>query len=185
MNLDNNRLDNNKLYGVAEGVQYGQNERVDELNSRISSRQFPDSPLEPNFTPRAIPTKYSKFPMMNRRKELNEPVIPYLQYNSNVNFSPGSSRAPPSGILNNINTESALRNQFFALQKGVGQNEFVPSSTSDLYNVSVISRPEEQPYPLLFNRPSFDSREHPNNVGLNVGKETFFNHTRTQLRGSQ
>jgi hypothetical protein len=175
---------NNKILGVPEGVYYGQNERVDELNTRINTRHFPDSPLEPNFDPRSIPTKYSKFPIVNRRKTMNEPVIPYLDHNISINFNPGSQRAPPSGFINNIDTETMLRNQTFALQRGGNQGIYIPSSQSDLYNVRVPngSLNEPQPYPDLFNRSKFEHSIHPNLNGNKIGKDRFFNHTRTQLR---
>ena len=72
MNINNNE----RMNGVPEYLYYGQNERVDELNNRIKERQFPDSPLEPMINPRSVPTKYSLFPIINRRKSMNEPVIP-------------------------------------------------------------------------------------------------------------
>jgi hypothetical protein len=176
----------NKLYGVVEGVSYGQHERVDELNSRMSSRHFPDSPLQPNFDPRPISTKYSKFPMINRRKEVKEPVIPYLDYNQSANFNPGSHRAPPNGFLNNIDTETILRNQAFALQRGdgAGQGVYVPSSQSDLYQVRVPggSQNEQQPHPDLFQQPTFQAEQHSNLQGNKIGRDQFFNHTRVQLR---
>jgi hypothetical protein len=181
------QLNDNKILGVPVGVYYGQNERVDELNDRMSTRHFPDSPLQPNFDPRSIPTKYSKFPIVNRRKSFQEPVVPYLDYNQKINFNPGTHRAPPSGFLNNIDTETILRNQVFALQKGGEQGVYIPSSKSDLYNVSVPggSITEPQPYPNLFYRGQFDQTLHPNVQGTNIGKDRFFNHTRTQLRGSE
>ena len=40
---------NDKIHGVPNGVLYGQHERVDELNNRISSRNYADSPLEPHL----------------------------------------------------------------------------------------------------------------------------------------
>ena len=167
--------------GVPEYLYYGQNERVDELNTRIKDRQFPDSPLEPNFSPRPVPTKYSHFPIINRRKQMNEPMIPYLDYNSNINFNPGTHRAPPSGFLNNVDTETILRNQTFALQSA-DQNVYIPSSNSDLYKVTVVSRPSDQTHPLLFDRPQFNWQTHPNVANSNIGRDQFFNHTRTQLR---
>jgi hypothetical protein len=176
---------NNKMYGVHEGVYYGQNERVDQLNDRINTRQFPDSPLEPNFAPRSVPTKYALFPMINRRKPMQEPVIPYIDYNLSVNFNPGSHRAPPSGFFNNVDTETILRNQTVALQKGADQGVYVPSSQSDLYNVRVPqgSIQEPQPHPSLFSKFQFDQTPHANINGSNIGTDRFFNHTRTQLRG--
>jgi hypothetical protein len=175
---------NEKILGVPEYLYYGQNERVDELNARIKGRQFPDSPLEPNFSPRPVPTKYSHFPIINRRKPMNEPVIPYLEHNTNINFNPGTHRAPPSGFLNNVDVETVLRNQTVALQNS-GQGVYIPSANSDLYNVRVVSRPSEQTHPLLFERPHFDGRLHPNVAGSDIGREQFFNHTRTQLRKIQ
>jgi hypothetical protein len=182
MDLQSN---DNTILGVPQGVYYGQNERVDELNTRINTRHFPDSPLEPNFDPRSIPTKYSKFPIINRRKPTHEPTVPYLDYNQRVNFNPGTHRAPPSGFLNNIDTETILRNQTFALQKGAEQGIYVPSSKSDLYHVIVPkgSIDEPQPHPDLFYRQQFDQTLHPNVHGTNIGRDRFFNHTRTQLRG--
>ena len=45
---------NQPMYGVQEGILYGQNERVDELNERIMSRNTPDMTLAPNFDPHQI-----------------------------------------------------------------------------------------------------------------------------------
>jgi hypothetical protein len=173
--------DSEKIYGFSEYLYYGQNERVNELNDRIKERQFPDSPLEPMFAPRSVPTKYSHFPIINRRKPMNEPVVPYLDYNLKINFNPGTQNAPPSGYLNNIDTETVLRNQQFALQKAE-QSVYVPSSNSDLYKTTVISKPSEQTHPLLFEQPVFENRLHPNVANSNIGRDKLFNHTRTQLR---
>lgn len=175
-------MNSNKIEGLPEYVFYGQNERVDELNDRIKSRQFPDSPLEPNFSPRAVPTKYAHFPIINRRAPLNEPVIPYLTYNTNVIFNPGTHRAPPSGYIDKIDTETILRNQTFALQHGAEQSTYVPSINSDMYNITAHGRIEEQTHPLLFERQLFDNSPNTNITGTNIGKDQFFNHTRTQLR---
>jgi hypothetical protein len=172
--------ENGKFFGIPEYLYCGQNERVDELNDRIKDRHFPDSPLEPMFDPRSIPTKYSHFPIINRRKPMNEPVIPYLEYNT-INFNPGTNRPPPSGIIKNVDTETILRNQTFALQKS-DQSVYIPSTKSDLYNVKVVSRPSEQTHPLLFERQIFDAQLHPNVTTANIGRDVLFNHTRTQLR---
>jgi len=182
-----NILDNDKIYGVPEGVYYGQNQRVDELNTRLSTRHFPDSPLQPNFDPRSVPTKYALFPIINRRKPLNEPVIPYIDYNQSINFNPGSQRAPPSGFFNHVDTETILRNQVFALQKGCDQNVYIPSSKSELYNPQVTkgSLNDPQPHPSLFQKQQFDQSAHPNVKGTNIGNDRFFNHTRTQLRNME
>lgn len=173
-----------KIIGLPQYLQYQQQERVDELNHRISSRHFSDSPLQPNFDPRSVPTKYSLFPAVNRRTPLKEPIVPYLDYNI-INFNPGSQRAPPSGYINNVEKENQLRNQYSALQHGAIEGVYIPPTTSDLYNIRlpIGSQMEEQPFPSLFSKPVLDNTPNPNIVNSRIGKETFYNHTRTQLRG--
>jgi hypothetical protein len=180
MDLQNN----NQIYGVHQGIQYGQNERVDELNKRICSRFISDSPLEPNFDPRPVSTKYALFPIVNRRKMVNEPSIPYPEYNHRINFTPTISRGPSAGYRNNVDIENSLRNQEYALQHGADQNVYVPASSSDLYNTTVVSAPSNQPHPRLFEQPQFSSMPHPNVENSVIGREQFCNHTRTQLRNA-
>jgi hypothetical protein len=170
-----------KFYGVAEGVSYQQQERVEDLNERISSRQFPDRPLEPNYTPRSVPTKYSHFPIIDRRKQATEQIHNYAPHDTHSNFNPGSAMAPIKGFLENINTESVLRNQTFSKQR-FAENVYVPTTKSDLYNVIVPSKPSMQPYPLLFTKPDLDKELHANVAGSNIGRGMFFNSTRVQLR---
>jgi hypothetical protein len=172
---------NDRLYGVVEGVTLQQNERVEDLNERIAARQFPDQPLEPNYSPRSVPTKQSVFPIVERRKPATEELLNYPEYNVHTNFNPGSRAAPGKGFLDNINLESVLRNQQFSKQN-CAQNVYIPTTKSDLYNVSVISRPSEQPYPLLFAQPQLETELHPNVVESNIGRDLFFNSTRAQLR---
>lgn len=171
-----------KIYGIPEGISYGQNERVDELNDRIFSRNRSDIPLAPNFDPRPVPTKYAHFPMVNRRTEPTVHISPMVNHNVELNFNPGSRNASPFGYFVNIDTETMLRNQTTALQHGAHQGTYIPSSTSDLYNVSVVSKPGVQPFPILFERPSLQTFV-PTSLDRNhIGKDMFFNNTRTQLR---
>lgn len=172
------------IFGTHQAVQYRQNTNIDESNTRLNSRQFSDSPLEPNFDIRPVPTKYALFPVVNRRKPVTEERLPYVDYNQGVNFTPAVSRGSVSGYMNGIDTETVLRNQTFAKQRGLGQDMYVPSSDSDLYKVSVVSRPSEQPHMGLFSQNTFSNRAHPNVENTTIGKDKFFNHTRTQLRNS-
>jgi hypothetical protein len=165
-----------------QGVQYGQNERVDDLNTRLGSRQFPDSPLQPNFDPRSVPTKYAQFPIINRRTPVSDNTQFYPEYNQTVNFNPCTDRAPIDGFK--IEVENSLRNQHFALQHGADQSQYIPSTNSELYRNTVLSRPAVQPYPLLFANPQFSGQPNPNVENSLIGRDTFFNHTRTQLRNS-
>ena len=178
-------MDQSGIIGLPEHLYYGQNERVDELNDRMASRHFPDSPLQPNFDPRSVPTKYAHFPIINRRTPLKEPVIPYLDYNLSANFSPGTQMGPPSGYVNNVDIENQLRNQHFALQRGGNPGTYIPSSTSDLYRVTVPrgSQQEPQPYPDLFAQVQYHTTMEGEISNSHIGKDVLYNHTRTQLRG--
>lgn len=172
-----------QLYGVPSGILYGQNERVDELNERIQSRQFSDSPLAPNFSSRPILSKYSRFPILGKREDIE--IYPQTVHNVNKNFSPATRNGPVNGYLSNIDVETDLRNQNVRLGNKEDATTFVPSSKSDLYNVSVplTTNSEPQPHPELF---SFRNQQHhtfrESNVHSTIGKDMFHNHTRTQLR---
>jgi len=180
-----NEIDN-KLQGLVPqvpGIMYGQNERVDELNSRIYDRFRPDQPLQANLNVRPTSTKYSLFPIIDLRKQNSIDLAPALEYSIEAGFVPPAARGPTVGYTDNVHIENQLRNQYFALQKGADQSIYVPSSDSDLYRISMAqpSNLEVQPYPELFSQPTFQ-----NNRALvpGIGGDLLFNSTRTQLRGS-
>ena len=171
------------MEGVQVGVIYGQHDRVDELNNRIMDRQFSDKPLAPNFSSRPVGTKYSRFGIADRRAPYEEEIRPVETHNLQTNFSPATQRGPPSTMLQNIDLESALRNQNVAFQRKALQSVYVPDSSSELFNVRVLSTPGPNPHPSLFNRPSTQSIPREMNVrNINIGKDLFNNNTRTQLR---
>lgn len=166
--------------------------RQDVMNTRMQSRHFSDHALEPNFSARPVSTKYSWFgteaknsPKLsaNGSKEAVTPIKPQLEHIVEHNFNPATRNGPYKTYARNIDTETVLRNQTMALQKG-SQAVYVPSSSSDLYNVTVVSRPSEQPYSLLFERPTFSHSVHPNltGAGTSIGQDRFYNNTRVQLR---
>jgi hypothetical protein len=183
-----NIADTDKLYGVTEGVYYGQFDRTGELNDRIGSRHFPDMHLQPNIDFRPVPTKYAYFPIIDRKTPSTIPVKHYLDHYVELNFNPGNSRAPVHGYMNNVDKEMQLRNQFFALQRGGDKGTYIPSSMSDLYNSTVYVNKGQYEntggtHSLLFARHDLNGPLHPNVANNNIGKDRFFNHTRTQLRG--
>ena len=177
---------NRKMPGVVDGVLYGQYNRLDEINERILSRDQPDQALAPNFDPRPAMTKYSIFPMLDARMPATVPIQPKYNYSAKNNFAPPLMKVGPiNGYFNNIDTEMQLRNQFFALQKGADQSSYIPSTSSDLYKVYVPSAPSDQPFPGLFATPTFDTSQHRNiSAAPTVGRDTFNNNTRTQLRNT-
>ena len=165
------------------GVIYRQNARLDELNDRLGQRQFTDKPLQPNYDPRPVPTKYSHFPIIDRRKTAPQTQLnQYLEYSSQTNFAPiVSHNAPVDTYFQNIDSESGLRNQFFALQKGADQSVYVPESASDLYGFSAVGREESQTHTNLFYKAQLDQTPN-SNLNPAIGSDRFFNHTRQQLR---
>ena len=175
----------NKIQGIVPqvpGIMYGQNERVDEINSRIYDRFRPDQPLQANLNVRPTSTKYSLFPIIDLRKQSSVELSPALDYSIEAGFVPPASRGPTVGYTDNVHIESQLRNQFFALQKGADQGVYIPSSNSDLYRISMAqpSNSEVQPYPELFSQPTFNTNR---TVDPSIGGDLLFNNTRAQLRG--
>ena len=166
--------------GVVNGVYYCQMERTEQLNDRLYERNVPSGPLEPAFSIRPINTKYTILPIFDNRVHSRVPIIKH-NYNIEKTFNPGNAQAPWNGFAEQINVESSLRNQFFALQK-CEQSNFVPSSSSDLYSVSIPSKKVDQPFPLLF-KPCEFSNFNPNNC--NIGEDKFNNSTRVQIKNLQ
>ena len=177
---------NTSLHGVVQGISYGQNERVDELNNRYAARQFPDIAIKPQFDIRAVPTKYSLFPLIDRRPSMQgvEPIKQYLDHSQETNFCPNIAKGPYSGFSNKVEVESSLRNQFFAIQRGADQGVYVPSSASDMYKVPVYGRQEAQTHPTISAQFAFDGRVHANLADGRIGQDRFHNNTRTQLRNT-
>lgn len=175
---------NKKVENLPQYLYHGQFARTDELNHRILERSVPDSPLPPNFTPRPVLSKYALFPMLDSRKPATVPIEPNYNYSLNTNFTPALMKnGPVSGFINNVQLESDLRNQNYALNRGNDQTTYVPSSNSDLYKVYIPSSPSDQPHPELFTPPVLNQQVHPNIQNApQVGKDTFHNNTRVQLK---
>ena len=166
-----------------QGIYYGNNERLESINSSIYERNTPDAPLRPNFDFRSIPTRYSQQPVLDQRQS-SVPIRQYQEYSLETDFAGVQSTAPISGFK--VESESVLRNQFFALQHGADQSIYVPSSTSDLYHVQVPSwsHPEEQKHPDLFIRNTYTTSSNNFFNNSNIGNDKFNNNTRTQMRNS-
>lgn len=175
---------NASLYGVTQGISYGQYSRVDEINQRTVERQFADKPMKPCLDLRSLPTKYALFPLIDRRAPSQEPMHKYLDHSSKSNFCPNISKGPADGFMRNVETETALRNQYFALQHGADQSVYVPSSTSDLYGFEAVGRQEVQPFLTIATQYKFEGRVHPNLASGKIGQDRFNNNTRTQLRNT-
>lgn len=169
------------MYGVIDGVFFCNQESQNEINEKISSRNIPSANLKPSFSFRAVPTQRTIMPIvdpqLNACVELNQ----YKPFNVETIFNPGTAQAPWGGFASNINLDSALRNQFFALQKAP-QAKFVPSSTSTLYqsylaghssfqnnysNIDFKSRGTEPPNELLGNN-FFNNNSRNKRLNMNI-----------------
>jgi hypothetical protein len=102
------------------------------------------------------------------------------------NFNPATRNGPPDYYLNNVDVETMLRNQHVSLQKGANQGVYVPSSSSDLYNVNVMNvsghAVNTHPHKHLFNTFQYSNNREQKVNNLKIGKDLFNNNTRTQLR---
>jgi len=159
-------------------------ENQEELNRRLFNRNIPSANLAPNFSFRPTATKYQLCPTNQDLEKSNTPIHTYPDFETNKVFYPGTHNAPVMGYLNNVNTESYLRNQFFALQE-CPQAAWVPDSTSELYayNVDANIKPDNvlDQYPHLFKRYEL-GYHNPNPCGLSMGNKLYYNHTRNQLK---
>ena len=158
------------------------NQRTEELNQRISQRNVPSGQLQPQFDIRPLSTKYEMMTIFDRRAFPTVEIQNMPDYNIATTFNPGNAQAPWSGFASNINDESRLRNQFFALQRGAHQSCYIPSKSSDMYNANAHvngNTPYNQPFPSLFEKHTFETYNPcPANLGINF----FDNCTRQQMK---
>lgn len=151
-----------------------------QTNNRIYNRNIPSQMLQPYIDVRPVMTKYSYFPIVDPRKEINIQLQQTPSFNVGNVFNPGNTKSPWSGFASNVNKESELRNQIYALQK-CSQSVYVPSSTSDLYNYKFQTPSINNPHELLFRDETFNSFN-PNPAPELCGSGIFLNSTRCQVR---
>lgn len=151
-----------------------------QTNRRISDRNIPSHQLQPYLTLRPVMTKYSYLPIVDPRARATTSFIQQPTYNVHQVFNPGNAMAPWSGFAANINTESVLRNQVYALQK-CSQAVYVPSTQSDLYTYQFQTQAQPNPHELLFKEEVFDTFD-PNPAPGICGGAIFNNSTRCQVK---
>ena len=139
------------------------------VNNKIYERQFPSQPLKPLYEQRPVSTKYSFFQLIEERDKPKTELLEYNSYSTKV-FNPGF-RGQVDFYLNEVDTESKLRNQFMALQKS-NQSVYVPDLNSSLY-VNEYSTTKEK-----YSTTECTSRQAPDNLAPNQ----FYNTTRMNLR---
>uniref|UniRef100_A0A6C0KQD2 Uncharacterized protein n=1 Tax=viral metagenome TaxID=1070528 RepID=A0A6C0KQD2_9ZZZZ len=148
---------------------------------RSYERNIPSQPLQPYLDARPVQTKFSIFPIIDPRMQIQTPLIQQATYSPETVFNPGNDFGPWSGYSSNVNKESELKNQIYA-NTYCSQASYIPSSNSSLYKINWQNqyRPE-QPFPDLFKTEQFC----PVNPNLNpnvVGFALFNNSTRSQTK---
>ena len=156
--------------------------RQEKVYFRTYQRNIPSQMLQPYLDSRPVLTKYSILPIIDQRQQSSVPLIQQATYNISNTFNPGNDSGPWSGYASNVNHESELRNQIYALQH-CGQATYVPSSDSSLYKVGWNNATkQQQPFPDLFQQQQF-SPVNPNPHNDKIGYALFNNATRQQLKG--
>jgi hypothetical protein len=170
-----------ELHGVVNGAYSNHHDRLTEINTRIYERVIPSTALRPAYDVRPISSKYATMPILESRPTPTVPIAAYQNFSTETVFNPGNGKAPWRGWAERVNLESSLRNQFFAHQRN-DRAEYVPDSRSDLYKVTIDSRDNvTQPNPYLFDNGATNFA--PMNPNPNdLGRLTFENSTRYQLR---
>lgn len=148
---------------------------------RSYERNIPSQPLQPYLDARPVMTKYSILPIVDHRKYISTPLVQQSTYTPEKNYNPGNDFGPWSGYASNINHESELRNQIFALQS-CAQAAYIPSSKSNLYQVNWKNTYQQtNPFPGLFQNEQF-LPINPNPNPEKIGFALFNNATRQQTR---
>jgi len=153
--------------------------REKHANEELFKRNLPSTWLKPNFDIYPVPTKYTSMQLMDQRGIPTVQIMNTKPYDPSIVFNPGTSKAPREYLINNIDVESKLRNQIFALQK-CDQREYVPEVSSDLYMNYV--HPGKELFTPFTNLQYKNKFNDTNPDRCNLAPEMFNNHTRTNVK---
>lgn len=156
-------------------------ENHNNINNSIANRNLPSNNLGMNFSFRPVNTKYTLMPTYNQVTQSTVPINSNVLYDVSNTFFPGTRKPHFHGFATNVDKESTLRNQFFALQKA-DQVAYLPNSSSDLYenNINFITQNNNLDAYLIFKEESFNDFNP--NISDSIGNEIFYNSTRVQLK---
>ena len=156
-------------------------QRANVMNYRTYNRNVPSQQLQPYLDARPVSTKYATMPIIDLRKKVNVPLKQEATYNMAHTFNPGNDFGPWSGYASNVNHESDLRGQIYALQN-CDQATYVPNSQSNLYKYKWQNTKQiNQPFPDLFKSERFNMFN-PNPNSDIIGFGLFNNATRQQVK---
>ena len=151
------------------------------IGNNIYERVVPSQEMQMNFGFRPIMSKYATMPILDNNIQSDVNINKEPIYNSETVFYPGTSKPHFNGFATNIDNESTLRNQFFALQKG-DKHLYVPNSNSDLYenNLDIKNHNLNLDNLILFKKEQF--QDFNPNISNKIGYNIFNNSTRVQLK---
>tara|TARA_B100000287_G_scaffold241202_2_gene226699 strand:- start:409 stop:912 length:504 start_codon:yes stop_codon:yes gene_type:complete len=151
------------------------------IGNNIYERVVPSQEMQMNFGFRPIMSKHATMPILDNRIHSDVNINKQPIYNSETVFYPGTSKPHYNGFASNIDNESTLRNQFFALQKG-DKHLYVPNSNSDLYenNLDIKNHNLNLDNLILFKKEQF--QDFNPNISNKIGYNIFNNSTRVQLK---
>ena len=155
-------------------------QRTRDINERLYARNIPSGALQPYLEARPVSTKYSVMSVIDYRRPVSVPLNQDPTYQVSQTFNPGTGFSPWSGFATQVNTESVLRNQVYAIQK-CNAATYVPTSKSDLYRVHWKNEGTKNmgsaEHPLLFEKVQLEPESKPK-----LADRTLFNNsTRVQL----
>lgn len=154
-------------------------QKANTMNIRAYSRNIPSSQLQPYLDARSVSTKYANLPIVDLRSAIDTPLKQQATFNPKNTFNPGNDFGPWSGFASNVNKESDLRGQMYAIQE-CSQAFYVPSSNSDMYKYGwKQNNAISQPFPDLFKNEQF-CPFNPNPNSNTIGYGLFNNATRQQ-----
>jgi hypothetical protein len=143
-----------------EPVYYCQQERTTELSNRIYDRNLPTRKIPATFDPRPEETRHCRFPIQTIRREKDSFNESASNFRLEQDFTPGKSTFDE--FQRHVDDERHLTNSVMARHKGCPDTEWVPNSTSTLYNRprqlqssvswSLQHEPAEKAHPYLDKR---------------------------------
>ena len=126
------------MENVVKGAYFCQQNRTTQLSKRMYERNVSGVPLQMNYDPRPVDTKFVQFPILDCRLPTSAPCERRPVYNTRHMFAGSSQSLPFNGYQSKIDTESSLMNIVFPLQS-CPQAQFIPDSKSDLFNTSYLT----------------------------------------------
>jgi hypothetical protein len=122
-------------------------ERVEELNRGIYNRQFPSRPLTNVPQPRPSITRYTTPFQTN---DYRTPIQPNnLDTITPSNTFLAGARIPFKSFAKHIDDEYEVKGYSHPIIPDNPRTNYIPSSSSQLYNTYIPKQPDIQPHPLL------------------------------------